>query len=131
MVQKKSRQAKSPNTTDIYAGAHIRALRRGQNMSQRELADKLNITFQQVQKYEKGVNRVSIGTLYDICAALGVTPIKFLKNCYTKYKLTESNNVTIISDIISGVKKLNIEEQQKVLKYMKNLSKQKAKKLED
>jgi transcriptional regulator with XRE-family HTH domain len=50
--------------TDAFVGAKIRARRLVLNMSQTELGRRLGVTFQQVQKYEKGLNRVSAGTLY-------------------------------------------------------------------
>ena len=45
-------------------------------MSQSQLADALGITFQQIQKYEKGINRISAGRLFEIANLLGV-PITF------------------------------------------------------
>lgn len=52
-------------TTDVDAqiGATIRTLRIGQRMTQAELAREIGVTFQQVQKYERGVNRVSAATM--------------------------------------------------------------------
>jgi len=57
---------------DVHVGARIGARRRLLQLSQKELADRLGITFQQVQKYEKGVNRIGAGRLYSIAAILGV-----------------------------------------------------------
>ncbi len=48
-------------------------------MSQERLADLLGVTFQQVQKYEKGVNRITAGRLHDICQALDVAVAYFFE----------------------------------------------------
>lgn len=57
---------------DAHVGARICARRRLLQLSQKEMADRLGITFQQVQKYEKGVNRIGAGRLYSIATILGV-----------------------------------------------------------
>lgn len=59
---------------DVQVGKHIRLLRYKLGMTQDDLAGKLNLSFQQVQKYETGANRVSASRLVDIANALGVTP---------------------------------------------------------
>ncbi|MEZ2218582.1 helix-turn-helix domain-containing protein [Rhizobium sp. RCC_161_2] len=55
---------------DIYVGQQIRLARKKQRMSQEALAKCLGLTFQQVQKYEMGVNRVSASKLFEIATAL-------------------------------------------------------------
>jgi len=54
-------------------GARMRARRRQLGVSQSELAEKLGVSFQQVQKYERGANRVAASTLVAAAAALGVS----------------------------------------------------------
>jgi len=61
---------KSPNDADRHIGSRMRARRIAIGMSQEKLGDRLGLTFQQVQKYEKGVNRVGAGRLLDIAAIL-------------------------------------------------------------
>lgn len=58
--------------TDVHIGRRIRERRITLGISQSALADKLGITFQQVQKYERGSNRVSGSRLWDISTVLGV-----------------------------------------------------------
>ena len=58
---------------DFAIGARMRARLRQLNLSQSDLAAKLGVSFQQVQKYERGVNRVSGSTLVSAAAALGTT----------------------------------------------------------
>lgn len=60
------------NPIDAYVGAQIKQRRTAVGMSQTELANHLGITFQQVQKYEKGSNRVSASRLYEIAELLSV-----------------------------------------------------------
>jgi transcriptional regulator with XRE-family HTH domain len=57
---------------DLEIGRKIRALRHGRGMSQSNLAEGIGLTFQQVQKYEKGTNRVSAARLQRIADILGV-----------------------------------------------------------
>ena len=54
-----------PNEIDVYVGSRLRQRRRLLNVSQEKLADALGLTFQQVQKYERGFNRISASKLYD------------------------------------------------------------------
>ena len=61
---------------DVEIGLKIRALRVAKEVSQTTIADGLGLTFQQVQKYEKGANRVSAARLQKIAGMLG-TPITF------------------------------------------------------
>jgi transcriptional regulator with XRE-family HTH domain len=60
-------------------GRRIRQVRQLRGVSQQELAELLGLTFQQVQKYEHGANRVSAGVLAEISAALGVPPSAFFE----------------------------------------------------
>ena len=59
-----------PHPVDLHVGAQLRLARKVRGMSQEALAEKLGITFQQVQKYERGSNRVSASKLYEIAGAL-------------------------------------------------------------
>jgi transcriptional regulator with XRE-family HTH domain len=62
----------APDAIDIAVGARVRERRRAIGMSQDALAKQLGVTFQQVQKYERGVNRISSSSLVRTAAALGV-----------------------------------------------------------
>jgi transcriptional regulator with XRE-family HTH domain len=64
---------KSPNPIDKHVGSRVRMRRMLIGMSQEKLGEALKITFQQVQKYEKGTNRVSASRLQQIAQVLGVT----------------------------------------------------------
>jgi transcriptional regulator with XRE-family HTH domain len=67
---------KSPNPIDKHVGARLRMRRMMLNMSQGKLGDALGLTFQQVQKYEKGTNRVGASRLQAISNILQV-PVSF------------------------------------------------------
>jgi transcriptional regulator with XRE-family HTH domain len=64
---------KNPNPTDKHVGSRVRMRRLMLNMTQEKLADQLGITFQQVQKYEKGTNRVSASRLQKMSQILDVS----------------------------------------------------------
>jgi transcriptional regulator with XRE-family HTH domain len=67
---------RDPNYIDVHVGSRIRMRRQLINMSQERLGELLGITFQQVQKYEKGANRISASRLFYAAKTLGV-PINF------------------------------------------------------
>ena len=75
MINKENK--KKPNPTDIHVGSRIRLRRNMLGMSQEKLGESLGITFQQIQKYEKGTNRVGASRLQAISEILSV-PVSFL-----------------------------------------------------
>ena len=71
-----SRKSTGPHKTDILVGSRVRMRRNMLVLSQEKLGEKIGLTFQQVQKYEKGVNRIGAGRLYQVAQILGV-PINY------------------------------------------------------
>lgn len=65
-----------PSPIDVHVGSRIRLRRTLLGMSQERLGDALGLTFQQIQKYERGVNRVGASRLFDLARVLDV-PISF------------------------------------------------------
>jgi len=63
---------KSPNPIDKHVGSRVRLRRMLIGMSQEKLGEALGLTFQQVQKYEKGTNRIGASRLHEIARILGV-----------------------------------------------------------
>jgi transcriptional regulator with XRE-family HTH domain len=59
-------EERSPNPVDLHVGARVRMRRKLLGVSQEKLADALGLTFQQVQKYERGTNRISASKLFEI-----------------------------------------------------------------
>lgn len=64
---------KVPSGIDRIVGQRLRWRRRELKLTQEQLGEKLGLTFQQVQKYEKGVNRISAGRLFEMAQVLGIT----------------------------------------------------------
>lgn len=69
--------ARSATPVDIAIGRKLRQFRISRDLSQAELARELGITFQQVQKYERGTNRIGSGRLYEAAKVLGVPVADF------------------------------------------------------
>lgn len=70
---------KKSNNVDQHVAQRVRARRAEMGITQTVLAAKLGITFQQVQKYEKGANRVTAGRLYRLSEVFGVEPGYFFE----------------------------------------------------
>lgn len=70
------RGSRKPNPIDAHVGTRVRLRRMLLGMSQEKLGEHLGLTFQQVQKYEKGVNRIGASRLFDLARVLGV-PVQF------------------------------------------------------
>lgn len=75
--------AKVPNPIDATIGGRLRARRMLVGMSQGKLGESLGVSFQQIQKYEKGVNRISLSHAKSLAHALQVTPAYFLEGLST------------------------------------------------
>jgi transcriptional regulator with XRE-family HTH domain len=71
-MQDKPDQERSPNPIDVHVGLQVRLRRKELKISQEKLAEALGLTFQQVQKYERGANRISASKLYEIAHSLRV-----------------------------------------------------------
>ena len=74
----------APNPIDVHVGARIRMRRKFQKLSQQDVANALGLTFQQVQKYERGANRVSASKLFEIAIFLKV-PVTYFFDGYGKH----------------------------------------------
>jgi transcriptional regulator with XRE-family HTH domain len=71
---------KAPNPIDKHVGARVRMRRLILGMSQGKLGDALDVTFQQVQKYEKGANRIGASRLQQLARVLDVPPAYFFED---------------------------------------------------
>ena len=63
----------SPNPIDVHVGARLKLRRTLLGISQEKLAESVAITFQQIQKYERGINRIGASRLFDLAAVLDVS----------------------------------------------------------
>jgi transcriptional regulator with XRE-family HTH domain len=74
---------RAANAIDKKIGQRVRSRRLEIGMSQEKLAELLGVTFQQVQKYEKGVNRIAASRLYNIASSLDMPAAKFFEGLQT------------------------------------------------
>jgi transcriptional regulator with XRE-family HTH domain len=81
---KEPKQPRSVTADDVELGRRIRTARLQAEISQSELASKLGVSFQQVQKYEKGVNRVSAARVMIMARALGKPTSYFIEELRVK-----------------------------------------------
>lgn len=77
LVEEEIQVAKSADQIDVHIGGRVRLRRMMLNMSQEQLGAALGVTFQQIQKYEKGLNRIGAGRLYHLASVLNVQPAFF------------------------------------------------------
>ena len=91
--------ADTANPIDIYVGSRIRLRRKDRKISQSMLAKELGLTFQQVQKYERGGNRVSASKLYETARVLEV-PVGFFFEGLQLFPEGDVSEVDAMSDIL-------------------------------
>jgi transcriptional regulator with XRE-family HTH domain len=85
-------ETRSPHHVDQHVGALIRVKRKALGMTQTELATALGITFQQVQKYERGANRVSASKLFEIAQKLDTPLAAFFEGLEGASESTTGSN---------------------------------------
>jgi len=90
-----------PNPVDIHVGARLRIRRSMLGLSQEKLGDAVGLTFQQVQKYERGANRMGASRLFQFCQILGVPITYFFDDMPTGLKTTEQQVVKGLSENIT------------------------------
>lgn len=91
------------NRIDIFIGEKIRLSRKKLGLSQSQLASLIGVSYQQVQKYENGVTKLSVSNLLDIATILGVD----LGYFYSGYELKKKQNETHLNGIINLQKRLS------------------------
>ncbi|MCH4541148.1 MULTISPECIES: helix-turn-helix domain-containing protein [Brucella/Ochrobactrum group] len=96
---------KKPNPIDVHVGSRIRLRRNMLGLSQEKLGESLGITFQQIQKYEKGTNRVGASRLQAISAILSV-PVSFFfedaPGSSNQAGFAEDNEATYVVDFLNS-----------------------------
>lgn len=110
MIEVKKENKNCANSTDKLLGQRVRTMRVLRNRSQAQLADGLGVTFQQIQKYEKGLNRISASRLLDIANILETNINYFFQGLSNedtflekKLRLRDKKQATLLI----GIKKLN------------------------
>lgn len=104
-----------PDPVDLYVGSRVRMRRTVLGLSQEKLADQLGITFQQVQKYENGSNRVGSSRLYAISRILSV-PVSFMFDGYD-----ESGRLAVSEDVSKFDKQMRSRETIELMKAYYNI----------
>lgn len=84
---------------DVLVGRNIQKYRVKRKLTQRELAERLGITFQQIQKYENATNRVSAPRLYLLASALGIPLLIFFEEGWTR-KISKKNIQNLTPDAL-------------------------------
>jgi len=130
MSKTKTAPSRKVGSVDTTVGIRIRTARLAAKLSQEQLGDALGVTFQQVQKYEKGVNRVSPGRLIDLSKVLGKPTTYFLeepdyKPNSTGEKLAQFAATRVGHQLLETVMPLAPAMQQTVLDIARKLSGQK------
>jgi transcriptional regulator with XRE-family HTH domain len=96
---------KAPNPIDKHVGSRVRMRRMMLGMSQEKLGDALGLTFQQVQKYEKGTNRIGASRLQQISHILQVPVAFFFEGAPmlqgSSEKMNEAPSPTYVSDFLA------------------------------
>src|ERR1044072_3075414 len=72
-LEPEDRGSRRANPVDVHVGSRVRLRRMLLGMSQEKLGEHLGLTFQQIQKYEKGINRIGASRLFDLSQVLGVS----------------------------------------------------------
>lgn len=92
---------------DTYVGKRVRHRRWLIGMTQQQLAEKVGIKFQQIQKYETGANRISASRLWDIGEALGV-PVSFFFEGLDEDRSSASAQVAVPADLMGDKEALDL-----------------------
>jgi len=125
------------NPIDVYVGSKLRFRRMEVALSQNILGKKTGITFQQIQKYEKGINRIGASRLYDFAQILKVSINYFFEGYNDILNETLNDNTKDFNDkevfnlikAFSKIKDPNVRKS--VIALAKSLSKKEKKKKED
>jgi len=114
--------AKKPRATqyDVHVGALLRAQRIQLGMSQESVAEKLDVTFQQIQKYEKGLNRVSVATLSKFAGIYGDHLWDMVRRLEEAPK--DTKNQGRIRVMMSSFYQLPLRQQNSVMELVRSLS---------
>jgi transcriptional regulator with XRE-family HTH domain len=108
-------------TADEIVGAKIRERRRALKMTQKQLAEMVGVTFQQVQKYENGNNRISMSAFVKMCHGLRISPDRILGN-FTLREDTNSPETDLEEKLLSIFRMIeNTSVKMRILKLVEAL----------
>lgn len=112
----------SPHPVDIHVGCRVRSRRMMLGMTQSELAGQFGLTFQQLQKYESGANRISASRLWEIAKILNVPVAWFFEDLEDNTLSAEEFPDTKVFEIAQMVQALPTKIQRPVLLAFKSLA---------
>lgn len=102
-----SRSKSRASDIDLAVGRAVRSARVTSGLSQQDLADKVGVTYQQMHKYERGVNRISVGRLFEIAKALN----KPIEHFFSDAGVTDGEKVTeadrMVLEVARNLKRVN------------------------
>lgn len=130
---------KVPNPIDVHVGSRVRLRRMLVGMSQEKLGEMLGLTFQQIQKYEKGANRIGASRLYQIAQILDVPVQFFFEDIAAEHQVnrsgagfSEADPAPLVMDFVSSAEGLQLNRsytrisdptvRKKLLELVKSLS---------
>ena len=112
----------SNHPTDTHVGAMIRGRRKALGISQQALADRLGVSFQQVQKYERGDNRISASKMYAVAHCLSCPTTYFFDGLSTCHISTEGGPLMLIAEDLEVVRLLSTIPSSKVRRQIVTLA---------
>jgi len=113
-----SRSSSRTQRTEMYVGRRIRERRILLGLTQQQLADLIGVTYQQAHKYERGVNRVSAGRLYEIARVLGVDVDYFFEGLEEGNGAPVSERQRMCLDVARNFARIRDERQQQTVSQL-------------
>jgi transcriptional regulator with XRE-family HTH domain len=99
---------RKPNPVDVHVGSRVRYRRMIVGMSQEKLGEKMNLTFQQIQKYEKGTNRIGASRLFQLSKILEVPVGYFFEDAFSSSAPTHAQQEGYILDFVNSREGLDL-----------------------
>jgi transcriptional regulator with XRE-family HTH domain len=103
---------------DRYVGGRIRERRIMMGLTQQEMAELIGVTYQQAHKYERGINRVSAGRLFDIAQALGVPVSHFFDGLEDGVELEASPRQRMCLELARNFGQISNQRHQEALSFL-------------
>ena len=94
------RDVRTATEVDAFVGAQLKSLRKAAGYSQTDLAKRVGVTFQQIQKYERGTNRIGASRLWELCKVFDVGPGRFFEGVEAHLATTGANEAASNSAMI-------------------------------
>ena len=116
--EKPARPTNRANDTDRHVGARIRERRIMLGLSQQQMADLIGVTYQQAHKYERGINRISAGRLYEIAQVLGVPVSYFFEGLDNQRATDLTARQRMCLELARNFSSINNEKHQEALSQL-------------